>query len=182
MITSLRFFSVLILIACLTYSCELKNKFTDKESKDTVAEFNDNQLNFIIDLSDFTKGELTVYFKIASITKQYKIDSLNLTVCDNKSDQTFELKGIKTYDGMVSEIKEFRDFNSASTDRKIIDETIKTYYAIDHIFIVPNVDDTKNYRININAKISTTDSSYNMTKTILFKRSKHFSSIRWSGC
>lgn len=182
MTTPARFFSALILIVSMAYSCELKNKFTDKESNDTVAEFKDNQLNFIIDLSDFTKGELTVYLKIAVITKQYKIDSLDLTLHDNKSNKTFQLKGIKTYDGMVSEIKEFRDFNSASSDRKVIDETIKTYYAIDHIFIVPNVDDTKTYRIKMNAKIRTRDSSYNMTKSILFKRGKHFTSIRWSGC
>lgn len=180
------FFIALLLTTTFISSCEIKNQYKDKKSKTEVSTFKDNQLDFTIDLSDFTKGELTVYFKIGSISKEYKIDSLSLTLHDNKSNKNFQLKNINTYDGMFSEnkkSKEFANFDSAIVDRKIIDpKTINAYYAIDHIFLVPNVNDTKNYRVDITGKFTTKDSSYKIVKSIIFKRSKHFVSIRWSGC
>ncbi len=95
------------------------------------------------------------------------------------------LKNIQVYGAKINEDfsrNKFKDFNALLPEKKVINETIRGYYAIDHIFLVPNVDDTKDYRIDIKAKFTTKDSSYNMTKTILFNRSKHFTSIRWSGC
>ena len=182
----LRILFLLSLTQFLYTSCEVKNQFTDKESKETVSRFSDEHLNFVIDLSDFTEKELTVDFKISSISKSYKIDSLSLTLHDNNNnDINFGLLKIKTYDakyGGDKPDKEFKDFTSATPDRKLIDENISGYYAIDHTFSVPKVNATKEYRIDVYAKFTTKDSSYIMTKSIIFKRSKHFVAINWGGC
>ena len=183
MTNRLKIFSYLILILCFSASCEIKNQFKEKQSKSPIPVFTNERLKFALDISDFTKGELTVMFSISQIKQEYKIDSFNLLLHDNKSNESFELLKINTYDGMFSrKSQEFKNFNSFSVDRKMIDSTIQIYYALDHTFHVSKVDATKEFRIDLNAKFSTKDSSYIVTKSLIFKRSKHFVPIRWSGC